>query len=87
LVFALAGLLTAVPQATARRDGCGKVGGWEVFARHISCGEARAVVASWQQTDLTICMPFGCRVRGYSCHWLRNHLRCRKGVAVALARP
>jgi len=88
LVLALAGMVVAAPQATAQRHGCGKVGGWQVFARNISCAEARTEVASWQDTDLSICIPFGCRVRGYSCHWRhRDHLVCRSGQRVALARP
>jgi hypothetical protein len=87
LALALVGLLAAVPQAAAQRRGCGKVGGWNVYARHISCAEARAVVASWQDTDLTICIPFGCRVSGYSCQWHRSHLNCHKGRSMTLARP
>ncbi|HEV7460147.1 MAG TPA: hypothetical protein VGN78_06410 [Solirubrobacteraceae bacterium] len=88
LMLALAGLLVSVPQASARRHSCGKVGGWEVSARHISCSEARTEVAAWQATDLSVCIPFGCRVRGYSCHWRhRDHLVCRRGRRAAIARP
>jgi hypothetical protein len=85
-VLTLAALLVFVPQATARRTACGKVGGWDVFARNVSCAEAQTEVASWQGTDLTFCMPFGCRVRGYSCHWRRDHLVCRDGRRVVVAR-
>jgi hypothetical protein len=88
LLLALAGLLVAVPQAAGRGTACGRVGGWQVFARNVSCGEARTVVAAWQSTDLSWCIPFGCRVRGYSCHWRHHdHVVCRNGRRIAVARP
>lgn len=78
-------LLFAAPASAGRPVGCGKVGGWEVFARNTSCYEARAVVASWQDQDLSVCTQFGCLVRGYDCRYKRSRLRCHRGHRAAFA--